>query len=322
MNASLTIARKEISDALHNKLFLITLGILLLLAVVSILLGAIQVRSALDSYNNSIQFLKSMGQTVLPPAPNLNPLAASKGFVNYLGMVGALLAMILGNHAIEKEKRSGTLKLLLSRPIFRDSLLNGKLLGNLTILLAISIIVALLSFAVLILIGSVTLSGSDIIRMALFFFMSFLYMAFFLILAVAMAVLIPNGNKALLLTIIVWLLLAFVFPQIGDTMDMDNQLPGGFFAQMGMNRDQEQKLLQNFKFYEILRNGIEEMSPTKHYERVSFALLNVKPGFEKNTPMEVLQLKWINLLGLIAPSFLLAFLSYMVFLRREDIYST
>lgn len=105
-------------------------------------------------------------------------------------------------------------------------------------------------------------------------------------------------------------------------MDMDNQLPGGFFAQMGMNRDQEQKLLQNFKFYETLRNGIEEMSPTKHYERVSFALLNVKPGFEKNTPMEVLQLKWINLLGLIAPSFLLAFLSYMVFLRREDIYST
>lgn len=147
-------------------------------------------------------------------------------------------------------------------------------------------------------------------------------MAFFLILAVAMAVLISNGNKALLLTIIVWLLLAFVFPQIGDTMDMDNQLPGGFFAQMGMNRDQEQKLLQNFKFYETLRNGIEEMSPTKHYERVSFALLNVKPGFEKNTPMEVLQLKWINLLGLIAPSFLLAFLSYMVFLRREDIYST
>lgn len=104
-------------------------------------------------------------------------------------------------------------------------------------------------------------------------------------------------------------------------MDMDNQLPGGFFAQMGMTRDQEHKVLANFKFYETLRDSIEEMSPTKHYERVSFALLNVKPGFENNTAAEVLQLKWINLLGLIAPSLLLCMISYSVFLKREDIYS-
>jgi ABC-2 type transport system permease protein len=89
---------------------------------------------------------------------------------------------------------------------------------------------------------------------------------------------------------------------------------------MGMTKDQEYKVLEKFKFYETLRDSIEEMSPTKHYERVSFALLNVKPGFEKNTPTEVLGLKWINLLGLTAPSVILWLIAYMVFLRREDIY--
>lgn len=322
MNATVEIARKEITDALRNKLFLITLGLLLLLAAVSIILGALQVRAAITDYNNSIEFLKSMGKTEMPPMPSLNPLAASKGFVNYLGMIGAILAMILGNHAIVKEQRSGTLKLLLSRPVYRDSLLNGKLLGNLGLLASISGLVGIITYVSLLFIGSVSLSGDEILRMLFFFIMSFLYMTVFLVLALALALLNQNGNKALLVTIIIWLVFAFIFPQIGDTMDMDNQLPGGFFAQMGMTKDKEHKVLADFKFYETLRDSIEEMSPTKHYERVSFALLNVKPGFENNTAAEVLQLKWINLVGLIAPSLLLCLISYMVFLRREDIYST
>ena len=321
MNATMKIARKEIMDALRNKLFLITLGLLLLLTVVSIILGALQVRAAMADYNNSIEFLKSMGKTELPPKPNLNPLAASKGFVNYLGMLGALVAMLLGNHAIVKEKRSGTLKLILSRPVYRDSLLNGKLLGNLGLLAGISLIVGIITCISLQFVGSVSLSGDEFLRMVFFFIMSFLYMTVFMVLAAAISLMSRNGNKALLMTIIVWLVFAFVFPQIGDAMDMDNQLPGGFFAQMGMNRDQEHKVLANFKFYETLRNSIEEMSPTKHYERISFALLNVKPGFENNTAAEVLQLKWINLIGLTAPSLLLCLVSYAVFLRREDIYS-
>lgn len=320
MSVTLNIAKKEITDALRNKLFLITLGLLLLLTVISIVLGSVQVRTAMNDYYSSINFLKSIGKTDFPPIPKLNPISISKGFVNYIGMIGALLAMILGNHAIAKERRNGTLKLLLSRPIFRDTLLNGKLLGNLGILALISVLTGIITYVSLKLIGNVPLSSSEIVRLMMFFIMSFLYMAFFLVLAITFSIVIKNINKALLVAIIVWLVLAFIFPQIGDTMDMDNQLPGGFFAQMGMTRDQEHKVLEKFKFYETLRDSIEEMSPTKHYERVSFALLGVKPGFENNTPLEILQLKWINLIGLTVPGILLCLISYMVFLRREDIY--
>jgi len=322
MKVTWTIARKEITDALKNKLFLIILGMLLTLTVVSVVLGAYQVRLSVDNYNTSIEFLKSIGKTEFPPMPNLNPIAASKGFVNYIGMLGALLAMILGNDAIVKERRSGTLRLILSRRVFRDTLLNGKLLGNLALLAGICSLAAAITFISVFAIGNVALSAGDGVRMGLFFLMSFLYMAFFLVLGITLAVMAGNGNKALLLTVVVWLVLAFVFPQIGNTMDMDNQIPGGFFAQMGMTKDQQTKVLGNFKFYENLRDGIEEMSPTKHYERVSFALLNVKPGFEKNTPLEILGVKWINLLGLTAPSIILWLIAYMGFLRREDIYQT
>jgi ABC-2 type transport system permease protein len=314
------IAKKEIRDVFRNKLFLAILLMLLILTVVSIVLGSWQVRISVDNYNNSVSFLKSLGKAELPPMPNLNPIAASKGFVNYIGMVGALLAIVLGNTAITKEHRNGTLRLILTRGVFRDTFMNGKLLGNLIVLAGITILTEIITFVSLLAIGGVALTSGDIVRLLLFFLMSFLYMAFFMVLSMGVATISSKGSRALLITVIVWLVLSFVFPQIGDTMDMDNQIPGGFFSSMGMTRDQEHQVLQQFRFYETIRNGIEEMSPIKHYERISFALLNVKPGFEKNTPWEVVGLKWIDLLGLIVPGMALWLLSYIGFLKRENIY--
>lgn len=316
------IAKKEIRDAFRNKLFLSILVLLLVLTIVSIILGSFQVKIAMDNYNSSISFLQSLGKAELPPMPNLNPISASKGFVNYIGMVGALLAIVLGNTAISKEHKNGTMRLILSRGVFRDTFLNGKLLGNLAILAGITILTEIITFVALVAIGGVALTANDVIRLLLFFGMSFLYMTFFTVLSMGIATVSTKGSRALLITVIVWLVLSFVFPQIGDTMDMDNQIPGGFFSSMGMSRDQEHQVLQQFKFYETLRDGVEEMSPTKHYERISYALLNVKPGFETNTPWEIVGLKWINLLGLLAPSLAVWLLTYIAFLRRENIYQS
>ena len=110
-------------------------------------------------------------------------------------------------------------------------------------------------------IGSVRLTVDQIVKVGLTMVMSWLYMSVFFLLAMCFAIWLPNANHALLLTIIVWLVFAFIFPQIGDTMDLDNQLPGGFFASMGMNKAQETAALQQFKWYETIRNGVEELSP-------------------------------------------------------------
>lgn len=317
----LKIAKKEVSDILKDKLFLITLIMLLVLTVISVVLGAYQVRANVNNYNASIDFLKSIGKVDLPSPPKLNPIAASKGFVNYIGMIGALIAIVIGNFSIMKEHRAGTLRLILSRGVYRDQLLNGKILGNLLIIAGITILTELITFVALFTISGTVIQSSDTIRLILFFMMSFLYMSFFMLLSLGLSLLVTKGHKALLLTIIIWLTIAFVFPQIGDTMDMDNQLPGGFFSSMGMTRDQEQQVLSKFKVYETLRDGIEELSPTKHYERMSYALLNIKPGFDTNTPLGVVAIKWIDLLGLLLPSLAMTLASYGFFLKRENIYS-
>jgi ABC-2 type transport system permease protein len=311
------IAHKEISDAFRNRLFLISMIMLLSLSLIAIGLGSLSVRTQMTDYLQSVQILTNLGRTDFPAAPSLNPIAISKNFINYLAMVGALLAMILGFTAINKERQAGTLRLILSRPVFRDQFLTGKVLGNATLLAALMFVVGVVTVLAIGLIGRVWLTGDQIIRLALTMGMSWLYLLTFYLLAQFFALLLPNSNNALLLTVIVWLVFAFIFPQIGDTMDLDNQLPGGFFATLGLDKAGEDQALQQFKWYEKVRDGVEELSPTKHYERISYALLGVKKEFNINTWQEILQLKLVNLVGLTIPIVLLLSASYVVFLRQE-----
>jgi ABC-2 type transport system permease protein len=312
-----TIARKEFSDALRNRLFLLALIMLLGLSLIAIGLGAVTVRTQMADYLQAVKILTNLGRTDFPAAPPVNPIAVSKNFINYLAMVGALLAMILGFTTINKERKAGTLPLILSRPVYRDQFLTGKVLGNALILAALMALVGIATFLAIGIIGRVWLDGGQIIKLALTMSMSWLYLLTFYLLAQFFAILLPNGNHALLLTIIVWLIFAFIFPQIGDTMDLDNQIPGGFFATLGLDKAGEQQALQQFKWYETVRNGVEELSPTKHYERISYALLGIKKEFEANTWQEILQLKLANLVGLLVPIVLLLSASYIVFLRQE-----
>jgi ABC-2 type transport system permease protein len=311
------LARKEFTDAFRNRLFLVALVLLLALSLTAIGLGAITVHNRVAEYNQSVQVLRDLGRTEIPPMPSLNPIAVSKNFINYLAMVGALLAMILAFTTIQKERQGGTLRLVLSRPVYRDQFLTGKVLGNAALLLILVAAVGMVTVLALGVIGGVSLTVDQLIKLALTMLMSWLYMLIFFLLAMFLTLWVQDGNQALLLTVIVWLVFAFIFPQIGDTMDLDNQLPGGFFASMGMDKAQEDAALQQFKWYETVRDGVEELSPTKHYERISFALLGIKTEFANNTWSEVLQLKTIDVVGLLVPIILLLGGAYVVFLRQE-----
>jgi ABC-2 type transport system permease protein len=311
------IARKEMIDAFRNRLIVAALVMLVGLTLIAISIGAVTVHQRVAEYQQAAQVLQSLGRTDIPPMPSLNPIAVSKNFINYLAMVGALLAMILGFTSINKERQAGTLNLILSRPVYRDQLLTGKMLGNAALLALLMGAVGVITWLALLTIGGVALTAGQFIKLTLTMGMSWLYLLTFLLLAMFFSLWVRRGNQALLLTVVVWLVFAFIFPQIGDTMDLDNQLPGGFFASLGLDRAGEQAALANFKWYETVRDGVEELSPTKHYERISFALLGIKKEFAENTWQEILNLKTVNLVGLLVPIVLLISVSYTVFLRQE-----
>ena len=273
MQNMLIIALKDYRDSRKNRLFFVLLGFLLLLTITSIVLASFDFRNKLAEYNQALQVLKNLGKVPDTSTPQFFPLKMLRGVVDYLEIIGAILGIILGYLSIAKEKGKNTLQLLLSRPIGQYDIVSGKVLGNSALILSVLAVNALALYLILWFVGGVQFSTAELVKLGLVFVASYFYIMFFFCLTSILALKLKSLPNALIIGFTIWLAFVLIIPQIGDTMDPDNQIPGGFFKSMKMNHDQGKEILKKFKTYETVRNTIEETSITKHYERLSFALL-------------------------------------------------
>ncbi|GBE14784.1 ABC-2 family transporter protein [bacterium BMS3Abin14] len=319
MQNMLIIALKDYRDSRKNRLFFVLLGFLLLLTITSIVLASFDFRNKLAEYNQALQVLKNLGKVPDTSTPQFFPLKMLRGVVDYLEIIGAILGIILGYLSIAKEKGKNTLQLLLSRPIGQYDIVSGKVLGNSALILSVLAVNALALYLILWFVGGVQFSTAELVKLGLVFVASYFYIMFFFCLTSILALKLKSLPNALIIGFTIWLAFVLIIPQIGDTMDPDNQIPGGFFKSMKMNHDQGKEILKKFKTYETVRNTIEETSITKHYERLSFALLGIKDYYNNKTLGFIFHDKWFDGVW-VAGFFLLALLAeYLVLARKEHI---
>lgn len=295
----LTVAKKEFSDALRNYVFVVFLAFLVILTGVSLYVGAINFQAKVSLFEKTYQMLLASGQSAdALVRPEFFPLQLLRASIEYFEIIGAVLAISLGYLSIAKEKGNNTLPLIFTRPVTRTRYYLGKLLGNFSVL---SLVCALLFFGiivVLLFVGGVHLSSIEIIKILISAGATLVYLFIFFLFAALCTILMRSPSNALILCFVVWLFFVLVVPQIGDTMDTDNQVPGGFFNAIHVDKPQSKIILQQFTIYETLRNGTEEASITKHYERLTFALLGIKDTYNGKSLSyiffdKVLELVWL-----------------------------
>jgi ABC-2 type transport system permease protein len=297
MNKVVTIARKEFRDILRSRLLLIVILFLAIVTITSILVSSLVFQSQVSQYNDSLNLLKELGKEPTGPTPELFPLNLLRGVIDYIEIIGAVLGMLLGYLTISREKNTKTLKLILTRPVSRMEIVTGKFLGN-SIFIALTLLsVGLFSYLGLIVIGGVELSLVELTKLGIVLLISFAYITIFFSLTFFLSLSMKTISHALMISFVIWLLVVLILPQIGDTMDPDNQVPGGFFSSMQLTKSQEKQVMANFSSYETIRSSIEEISITKHYERASFALLGIKPEFNGMPLADILSSQWVNLLS-------------------------
>lgn len=316
-----TIAKKEYTDALKNKVFLTFLLFLVGLTVISIYIGSLDFQSKVSVYQKAYQQLIQSGQSASNLAkPEFYPLQLLRGSIEYLEIIGAVLAIALGYLSIAKEKGNNTLQLILTRPISRVIFFLGKLLGNALLLLSVSAIVFLCIYAIVTLVGGVQLTALETTKVLSSFFFSWIYLSIFFALSATLALLLRSLPNALILAFVIWILFVLIVPQIGDTMDTDNQVPGGFFNAIHVDKPQSKIILQQFTGYEIARNGLEEASITKHYERLTFALLGIKDIYNGKSLTFILQDKLNETVWLVSYFILFGAASILVFAKKQTIW--
>ena len=282
----LALAGHDYRAAFRNRVLAALLLTLLIVTTVSVLVAAFDYRAQLDDYLSYKAAAEAAGIESVPPLP-LRPLQLLRPVVEYLEIIGAVIAIALGYLSVARERGNRTLWLLLTRPVSAGELAFGPALGAVAVITTLVIVTATIGVVSIGVWGHDWIDAEQAVKVVLWGVASIAYMGVFYCLGAALTArsrLLANGLVAAL---VIWLVVVLIIPQIGDTMDPDNQVPGGLFSALNLDKPHETRILAQFSTYERMRNGIEELSFAKHYERFSFAILDVK---DKYRDMSIVQL--------------------------------
>ena len=318
MAGSFTIAEKELRDQMGSTRFIAIFALMVLLSVLAAYQGADYIKS-----NTEASFLYIFSGTQM-----------SFSFIQIMVMFGPILGMAFGFDAINKERTTGTLSMLLGQPIYRDSVINGKFiagaaslatLGVGTIAITTGLAIPMLGY------GPSLAEASKILTLAV---LTVLYLVFWLSLGTLFSVVAKKTSTSILFSIATWMffsiLLSILATAIVNVMvPLDADL---FIMPSGDSEDGRAGRFQmTDEFREVmtqrteLTNLIMKISPTDLYQDTAGAILGTAQGFMRGAMEfdrtlslgEALMNNWANI-AVLAVGLVVCFAaSYMLFLRME-----
>lgn len=194
-----TICRKELADHFSSTRFLILFCLILMVALVSTYMVATNIRQVLEG--------------VSKPSNVFLLLFTTEGkffsLVQFIAFFGPLLGIIMGFDAINRERQHRTLAKLVSQPIFRDAVINGKFLaGVITVSIALVSMMLLLTGMGLITVGVVP-GWEEIGRLLVYLVVSIAYVSFWLGLAILFSILFRSLATSALAAVALWIFFSF-----------------------------------------------------------------------------------------------------------------
>jgi len=196
MQGMITVFWKELADHFTSWRFIILFAIVFAVGIFAIYIDAQYIREAVSkTHFVFLQLYTTSGQAL--------PL-----FIFFFSFFLPIIGIALGFDAINSEKNSGTLSRLLSQPIFRDAVINGKFLaGVVTIAIMLVSIVMLVAGVGLWMIG-VPPSAEEVGRLMAFLAVSIVYGAFWLGLGILFSIFFQRVATSALASIAVWIFFA------------------------------------------------------------------------------------------------------------------
>ena len=312
MSGLFAVFWKELADHFNSKRFVILSLLVYLAGIATMYVAAQNIRSGITESTQFI-FLRLFivsGETL----PFSFPL--------FLSLFIPIIGIALGFDAISGEQTSGTLSRLLSQPLYRDSVINGKFLaGVITLAILVFSIVALVAGMGLRMIG-VPPNAEEILRIFAFIFVSIIYGAFWMSLAVLFSVFFNRTATSALASIALWIFFFLFMPMIARV------IAGSVFP---VDQNSSVALLVQ---YDDLYVALSHLSPNTLYGEAVQVLLLPELGSTSQimmmisiygsgmipTPLPLSQsllIVWPQLTSLIALTALCFAVSYIRFMREE-----
>jgi len=305
------IFRKELADHLESKRFAILFILATLAAVFAVYLAVQNIRGAVTSSSEFV-FLKifTISSETLP------------SFLFFISIFIPIIGIALGFDAVNSERTSGNLSRLLSQPIYRDSIINGKFLASLAVLSFMVVSeIAIVGGLGLRIIG-VPPDSEEVLRLIAFALTSIIYGAFWVALAALFSVSFDRAATSMLASLALWIFFFFFVSMIA-----------GAIADARAPLDQNSSLEMIVRNIEI-QGMVSRISPCNLYGEAIVALLtpeiaslnpalmmiSVTVAGKMLTPLnfgQSLLLVWPQVVSIVALAAICFAISYLRFMKQE-----
>jgi len=301
--------RKELADHFTSKRFIIVLLLIAVTGLASVYSAGMGIQEAISEKGNEFVFLRlftSSGSS-LP------------SFLSFMSFLGPLVGLALGFDSINGERSKGTLSRLISQPIYRDVVINGKFLAGVTVIAVMVFSLGLIIGGMGIIMIGIPPTLEELVRIFLFLFFTVVYMSLWLSVSLLFSLLFRHAATSALSVIALWLFFAIFIGMLAGL------IANGLFP---VNSDSAVNVVLNNR---KLQQNINRISPTTLYNEAVATLLN--PGVRTLGPVLVDQIQgaiagslslgqsillvWPHLTELLALTMICFAISYICFMKQE-----
>jgi len=312
------IAGKEFTDYLLSVRFYILLAMLGIAAAIPLLFAAGLIRDLAEDASGA--------QAVFLALFHLAPRDLGLLRVDvFVGTIAPLLGVAFAFDAVNGERAGGTLPRLLSQPIHRDDVINGKFAAGLAAISMVLIAVVTIIAAIGLLRLGIVPAGAEVLRLVAWLGLTILYVGLWLAFGLLLSVLLRSAAAAALIGLGVWFFIAV--PIFGRLVV---NLIAGIVAPLpaGVVDRQYLEALQ-------LQHFITRLMPSTLYQEASIVLLDPS-ATSVSTPATIgqaiaaseqigsilsldqsLLLVWPHVVALLALTVVCFAGAYIAFMRQE-----
>ena len=194
-----TIIKKELADHFSSYRFTIIFALVAMLSLITAYMVGLNIREELAGIAKP-QFIFLMLFT---------SSGALFSLVQFVAFFGPLVGLVLGFDTINRERSQGTLSKLLSQPIYRDVVINGKFLAGVVMIsvMMVSIVMVITGLGLIVL--GIIPGLEEIWRIMIYLVISIIYISFWLGVSILFSILFRSTATSALAALAVWIFFSF-----------------------------------------------------------------------------------------------------------------
>jgi ABC-2 type transport system permease protein len=199
VNGIKPILKKELADYFSSYRFLIVFALIAMVSTITVYMAGMNIKQQLEGVAKP-QFVFLMLFTTSGALFSLQ---------QFVAFFGPLIGLVLGFDSINRERNEGTLSKLLSQPIYRDAVINGKFLAGV-------VIITVMMVAIILVITGLGLSTLGVVpgieelwRIFIYLVISIIYIAFWLGVAILFSIVFRSVATSALAALAVWIFFSF-----------------------------------------------------------------------------------------------------------------